>query len=435
MTPSATTAETLLGPPRTADRPAADGAPADATRFLEALRPGVMGPRLAAAFGGPSDRCHVLDAKYEAGVRAIVLYEYDGQLVRGDLDVAAGIRLSRFPADPELPRLPEVMDPDRLAAELYREIGPARPRGAAIMPRGRVTLLRYRPGKRATVLFRNRTAPGGAWVVKAYHDPVKAAAVAREAERLADTSRTADRLRLAPYVGHVADLGLVVHGPVTGTPLDVLLHERGPVGSGPTRHAVATAGTALAEFHNLAPATQRQRPVEKELRRFLSRAEGSRTLDPVFADAAAALAHRLIEAAETLSPATYGVVHGDCKPSQFLLDGRRAFLLDLDHCGIADPAADVGTFLASLRQLAVRRALSSRPGRFGQDRPALADAFLRAYVDRSAHAVGRDRVRWQEAVALERKALRAFARAPLSPLGPALVREGHRCLDERGTAG
>ena len=47
-------------------------------------------------------------------------------------------------------------------------------------------------------------------------------------------------------------------------------------------------------------------------------------------------------------------MHGDCKPSQFLIGDGRVYLLDLDHCGVSDQAADVGTFLATLRQQEIR---------------------------------------------------------------------------------
>src|SRR5918997_667855 len=77
-------------------------------RFLEALHAGRMGPRLQQALGGGPATCHVLDAKYEPGIRAIVLYEHGRDLLRGDLVsesdhsgpdglVAPGVRLSRFP--------------------------------------------------------------------------------------------------------------------------------------------------------------------------------------------------------------------------------------------------------------------------------------------------------------------------------------------------
>ncbi|MDQ3104683.1 MAG: hypothetical protein M3Q87_05600, partial [Actinomycetota bacterium] len=97
-----------------------------ADRFAEALRPRVMGPRLAAAVGEGPETCHVLDAKYEPGVRATVLYAHGDNLLRGDLlavtprpapavgrmptVVAPGLRLCAFPHDPDLGSLPRVMD-------------------------------------------------------------------------------------------------------------------------------------------------------------------------------------------------------------------------------------------------------------------------------------------------------------------------------------
>ncbi len=130
-------------------------------------------------------------------------------------------------------------------------------------------------------------------------------------------------------------------------------------------------------------------------------------------------------------------MHGDCKPSQFLLAGDHAYLLDLDHCGISDQAADVGTFLASLRQLALRRDLSRRtPLRRAASAP-LEQLFVDDYLAARAGEPGEGaeaRIRWQQAAALERKALRAFARSPRSPLAPALLEEAERCLDVGGWA-
>ena len=105
-----------------------------------------------------------------------------------------------------------------------------------------------------------------------------------------------------------------------------------------------------------------------------------------------------------------GLVHGDCKPSQFLIGPAGVTLLDLDHCGLAEPASDVGTFLATLRQQALRGALAGRPGRPAARRssgsstrtappPMLMIDFMMS-------------ARWYQAVALCRKALRAFARSP-----------------------
>ena len=109
--------------------------------------------------------------------------------------------------------------------------------------------------------------------------------------------------------------------------------------------------------------------------------------------------------------------------------------MDLDHLGISDQAADVGTFLASLRQLAVRDSVTGRTADTSGVITELSELFLEHYLQARGDDRLRARIRWQEGAALERKALRAFARAPLSPLPNALVREANRCLDRLTAVG
>jgi hypothetical protein len=407
----------------------------DADRFAEALSPRLMGPRLAAALGadGPT---HVLDAKFEPGLRAELLYEHAGQLVRGDLVptgtpahggagvVEPGVVLSPFPHDPDLPGLPAVMDPTTLADALTGAL-PVMPDTRPLTARCRVRLLRYRPGKRATVLV---TGGGASYIAKVYHQEHKAAAVAQEAPRLLGAAPRHGELAFAPVAGVVPGLRVVVQHVVAGTPLDSLIGSRGTTAVG-LAGAVERAAQALAEFHALPLVSGRVRPVDAELHRFTLRADRIATVDPVLGRAAARLAHRLTRVHTHLPAPRTGTVHGDCKPSQFLLSADRVHLLDLDHCGTSDQAGDVGTFLATLRQLEVRHSLAGRLPVGATAFAGSAELFLCAYL-RSA-GPGRDlaRIRWQEAVALERKALRAFARAPRSPLAGALIDEAQRCLD------
>ena len=409
-------------------------------RFGEALRPGVMGPRLAAAQGGMPGACHVLDAKFEPGVRAVLLYEQGGRLLRGDLVpdgglasadparmVEPGVLVSPFPHDPELPSLPSVMDPACLGRALARALREAGVGPRARVPRSRMRLLRYRPGKRVTLLVA-QGPQSPAYVAKAYHSAAKAAAVVEEAPMLQSATSPAGTLSFAPLVGFVPDLALVVQQRVAGTPLDLLL--RSPDSSPPgLRQGLQRAGRALAQLHATAVPSRRQRSVEAELVRFGERASRISTVDPVLGHAAADLAERLMTTLDQLPPAHTGVVHGDCKPSQFLITERGVVLLDLDHVGISDQAADVGTFLASLRQQDVRHALAGRSGRPSASSASLAELFLAGYLAGGGTCREPSRTRWQEAVALERKALRAFARAPRSPVPRALIVEADACLD------
>jgi len=407
-----------------------------------------MGPRLADAVGGTAGTCHVLDAKLEPGVRATVLYEYAGRLLRGDLlseaelggredgvssVVAPGIRISAFPHDPEMPYLAWVTDPARLGpvlAETLQEPVPGRGHGGV---RCHMTLLRYRPGKRATLRVTFVGSPN-AYVAKAYHDPAKAAAVAGEAAALSGHADGCATLRVPRTVAHLRPQGLVVQRAVRGVPLDALLGRSLSTAGGlrVATEAMARVGRALAELHDMPPATTRRRSVDAELDRFGVRAAGVAGPDPWLGDALARLAERLRETRAPLAGAVPGTVHGDCKPSQFLLDSRHALLLDLDHVGVSDQATDVGTFLATLRQLSLRQLSfgrtpdgTSRSGALS----ALAASFLRSYLETRGDDTHLPRIRWQEAVALERKALRAWARAPGSPMAAHLVREANRCLD------
>ena len=138
--------------------------------------------------------------------------------------------------------------------------------------------------------------------------------------------------------------------------------------------------------------------------------------------------------------AELSLIHGDCKPSQFLIsNGRTEFahvaILDFDHAGMADPANDVGTFLATLRQLALRQSLKAKGDAPSAARAewllALEKRFLDDYCIASDRGEGfRLRANWYEAVGLLRKALRGFARSPFSPLPGVMVAEGWNCLAE-----
>jgi aminoglycoside phosphotransferase (APT) family kinase protein len=269
--------------------------------------------------------------------------------------------------------------------------------------------------------------------VKSYHDGGKAAAVAAEAVLLDATADPAAPLRFAPVRAHLPELSVVVQEYVAGVRLDEMLGLPGP----PPERAFRWAAVALAALHRQPVVSARMRDVDKELARFAARGRRVAEVDPVTGTALVELGTRLAATARDIPPGVVGLVHGDCKPSQFLLrDGREVVLLDLDSCGQADPAGDVGTFLATLRQHTLRRVLARRAtAAEARAQAALAEAFLDEYVEAAGGAAAaelRQRIAWYEAVALERKALRCFARAPRSPLTRALVEHGHARLDRLG---
>jgi hypothetical protein len=373
--------------------PVAQDAPAAAEELAEvdvAVSPRAVAPRLRAAVSttrGPARWCHVLDAKYRPGERATILYDLDGELVVGRLHL--GEERRRFtvaPAvdDPYLPGLAPALRPGTMAGVLSELL-------AERVRRCRVTMVRYRPDKRATLRIDLRTGGGRRTVfAKLYHDPAKAAAVHAETSCLVSAG-VASPLALAPPLGHCPELSMVVQESLAGMPL--------------RSDRVETAGRALAALHRSAVMSGRSRPSAPAVAKLRRRAHQVALADPP-------LGARMVDLADALDAAAPGddgavLVHGDCKPSQFLVSGPTVGLLDFDHCAMADPAADVGTFVATLRQRGERVEVGAR--------------FVAAYgADAPRDDLAR-RVRYHSALALLRKSQRAFARAWRSPVAGQLV--------------
>ena len=413
-------------------------------RLVElALRPGAMRLALAEVAGVDAGaRCQIVDAKYEARSHCTVLYELGPAVVTLAVDLGPGtataartdggrqvgdrMRAFVFPDDPVLCRLRSVLDASVMAELLEAPLG-------AALRACRVEALRYRPGKRATLavtarLRGSRSSRPTALIAKVYANPSKAAAVYEECRHLGSVLASGHAaVTLAPVVALVPEVPMVVQARVEGVPLDPLLRPgRTNRADGRAAARVAAAGQALAAVHRARPRTERARSSEAELARFAKRAGRIAEVDPPVGAALLETVARLAEGRRSLPVVPPGLVHGDCKPSQFLLAGPRVALLDFDHVGVADPAYDVGAFLAALRKADVVEFLAGR--RTGSRRP-LERAFLDGYQPRNPWDDDLLlRVSWHQSAALMRKALRAFARAPRSPVAVALAAEAGRCL-------
>ena len=209
-----------------------------------------------------------------------MLYQHGTDLVRGDLlasdGPAAGQRvvtgwpgmaLSVYPDDPDLPTLPMAITASVMGPQVATALASLAPiQRRAFSRRCRVTLLRYRLGKRATVRFGTPVFEAS-YVAKVYHDPAKAAAVAQEAQSLAGSPQPrrrppvgAHRRSPARNLSRRAAVDL-------GQPLDSLLQATGTAGAA-AAEAVRLAASALAQLHRGPMVSTRLRPVEKELHRF-----------------------------------------------------------------------------------------------------------------------------------------------------------------------
>ena len=430
-------------------------------RVLLTLRPGFMAPLLDRAIKSegfpPAGRrsCRVLDAKYTPRVSCFVLYEFDGRPVLGVLDLnrsptgkrvtdvdALGMNLFPFPMDPRLPGLASATGEDfwyrtlnDLATEILGE--PAR------ILRCSVQLVRYRPMRRCTlrvaVRWRDasRQSRSGLFYAKLYHDTGKARNVFRNTKALAHVARPSSAgMSLAKPLAFVPEPAMVLQRGVDGVALDSLLRSSLHTSTvGPkAMSGVMRAAGSLAVLHATPFQATPRRSIQRELERMRERAAGVQLVDARLAATMLGLADALSERFRGLEQGrTESLIHGDCKPSQFLIGPTGLSVLDFDHCGISDPAEDVGTFLASLRQLGVRAAAG---GNRKSDHlvTSLGSAFLEAYSERGEGDLRplSQRARCYEALALWRKAYRSFQRHPRSYLPHPLLSAAQGVLETTG---
>lgn len=429
-----------------------------------ALHPRTIGPLLKELFRtengqaeGQSEAtdCHILDAKYEPGNYCRILYQLGDHLVIGTYKWEAdesqipettriipslGMQVYRFPNDPALPTLTKVLDSQNISAALAETLPEIQNRAARIL-RCEVKPLRFRPERRCTVrlnLWLRKNDSGEIYkrvlYGKIYHDLEKAGHVYQQMLSLSDSVSAKDgHVSFATAAAFLPDLAMVLQDPIAGVPLDSLLScdtetcdPRGFAG-------ILAAASPLAAFHVSGLVAGKPRSIKAELARFKKRGARIGEINPELGNNIIKLADTLSTWLDTLDQwgATISLVHGDCKPAQFLIQDQQIALLDFDHCGMADPAVDVGTFLATLQQMKVKQTIKNRgqPARCARWLPDLKRQFLQTYCSASGNPSGFwQRAEWYEAVGLLRKAIRGFERSPYSPLPAALVAEAWQGL-------
>jgi len=320
-------------------------------------------------------------------------------------------------ADPGLPALPSLTEPDAARALLeqaLRSRGRAELRLVAVRPR----LARHKPGNRATVVYELTYAPGADpdWprtvVAKTYRGDEGADTYAAM-QALWDSRLGGDGARVAEPLAYLPDSRTLLQGQVPGdrTLADVLL--RSAPASDPVDPSLTAAlhdtASGLAALHACDVHGGPTRDVSAELaglRRLLARVAPS--LPSGTAEAADALLAGLAHGAERHDAKAPGPVHGAFRPAQVLMDGGRASFIDFDGFGVGEPALDVGRFVARLGELTLA-ASSPRDADALIRQRTLADTFVDHYRERAPLSVAR--VESWQCLDLAGGVVRSWARA------------------------
>ena len=293
-----------------------------------------------------------------------------------------------WPVDGELPTLVDVTDHPRML-ELFRELLPS-----ALEPfvvddcriervsyrRRQRCVLRYTvegrtPGSdaRSIVLYGKVTGVGADTLANPAVDALRA-----------HVRRHGDRVVLPRLLAWRPDVGLALLEAVPGEgqirrSVRRRLRGRPPPGGVPLEEMVATCAHAAALLHTSDVDVGPVRAFADELAALGGEVEAAARFVPGFGERARGWLERIAALGEASPQLGLALGHGDFNHGQFVFDGARGALLDLDTLCRAEPGLDVGKFTAHLRaeteKLRRRYGVSSALG------DELADCFLRAYAD------------------------------------------------------
>ena len=257
------------------------------------------------------------------------------------------LRLLVSPADPSMPQLSRLTDPAHLDVLCHAMTGGSLGAAGPI----ELTTVRYRPGQRHVLHVGSRGARQD-FYVKTDKDCSGAAAVAVAGVFRVALQRGCPEARVSEPLGYSVEDSAALWRDAPGRPLRSLLRLR----TTQRQRAVYVVGRALRVLH-ATPAGAGAPPwsagvgghdVEAEAVATLRTGEHISALSVEAGQQYAALVADVVDAFDLLPKAEVTLTHGDLKSDNLLVDGDRLRILDLDRSGWADPALDLGKFLADL---------------------------------------------------------------------------------------
>jgi hypothetical protein len=354
---------------------------------------------------------------------------------------ATDVVIHPFPDDPGLPTLPRALDPDLMRKVLGRAVPGTG--GDRAIGRCAVDVVHYPRQGRCVLRYRLSVGAGGSGELrhpvvfgKVYSDggATAAASALRVLRQGLAVRPDSARVVVPQPLAVVPSLGLFLAEAVPGRTLlpDLVKAACAADGSSPApdpgalSSALRTAARTAAAIHTCG-ASGVPLPVRDLTGELAATDRDIALLQPVWPEAAARLRRSVARAIEGTGdhprptewagwPVAPVLAHGDFTPGQVLLDGSgRAGIVDVDTLCVAEPALDVGRFLAYLHVTGIRRSRAAWP--VLEDMTAL---FLESYLDARA-AYGHGTAAGARRLFLERTA--AYHALALGRIGASACRQ------------
>jgi aminoglycoside phosphotransferase (APT) family kinase protein len=322
-----------------------------------------------------------------------------------------GMVVYAYPIDGELTTLAAATDHE-VAARAMEEVLTAAGRSDTRVESCRVEPVHY--NRRHRCMLRYHLDLGGAGRQVLYGKVAEDGSGASIPSIVQELGATLARARVAvpECLGFREDLQLAVFTEIPGVPrVAQLLKARlggEPEGEGLTvEKAADICGQIAAVLHTSGLRLGQPRPLEVELTRLRANLPPIQRLSPELGER---LGHWL-DVTETRAAASPALAqcqcHGDFSYTQLIFDGPRAGLVDFDNFCMAEPALDLGQFLAYLRYAGFKARGTSATERAGLTE-RLAERFTTSYTAAGGAAEALERVDVYEAVNLVRMAQHAW---------------------------
>lgn len=318
-------------------------------------------PADTAPAGVRVEDCRLQDTKYQPLVRCVTVYELrvasPGAApwpAIGVVEISpAGPAHRLFVEDAALPGLRVATDPVRMAARFAEAL--ASDTGGGPVERCAITPIRYKPGARCVL----RYALGTGAESRVFFGKLFASdgdRVRSVLSTLHDVGRaTAGMPDVLQPVAYWPDLQLLAQPAVAGgVELNTLAFDPAVAAAGRERWLDA-AGRGLAALHGSAGAEGPRRTLPDDLAELREYQAPMAQVDPALAADYTALCETVAARTGAVAATPPVPSHGAFRPDQFMIEGERLVMIDLDSFCWAAPARDLGNFLAYLRWKAIRR--------------------------------------------------------------------------------
>lgn len=263
-----------------------------------------------------------------------------------------------WPIDGELPSLLEATDPRPMAGVLGRALA-----GRFAVQACQVQLVSYRRRSRCVLRYivTGRVSGSAAAQRRVLYGKLTPRGTVQPhgatLERLRQqfgARRDGERITIPRALGGRPELGLALLEEVpgeasVGTALNARLNAKASDDGSSLEGLLSRCVRVATALHGSGLKLGRERTLEQRLADLGSEIEITRLFSPEFAERAAGWLGRIAEHARTVEAMPFRLCHGDFTYAQVFFDGDRVGLVSLDNACQAEPALDLGQFLAHLR--------------------------------------------------------------------------------------